>query len=319
LAIPASTLLAILFASLLPQALADTYPSRPIKLIVPFAAGSATDAAGRIVAQALSQRLGQNVVVENRAGGNAQIGATFAAQSPADGYTLLMTTNSSHSANPHLYRSLSYDPVKDFDPIARVGTLLFVLVVNPELPVKSVREFVSYARANPGKLSYGTASTSSLVGAETLNAMAGTGLVGVAYKSSPQAILDLVAGRLQVMVADFTTAMPQIKAGKLRVLAISTKKRSTLLPEVPSLSETVKGFDINSWNGLFAPAGTPKEILALLERETLAALAQPDTRAQLAAIGFEVDPMEAAQLGRFVAEQLAWWGRLIRAANIQPE
>jgi tripartite-type tricarboxylate transporter receptor subunit TctC len=311
--------LLLLLASLLPQALAQTYPSKPIKLVIPFAAGSATDSAGRIVAQALSQRLGQNVIVENRAGGNGQIAAAYVAQSPADGYSLFMTTNSTHGANPHLYKSLPYDPVKDFEPIARVGMLPFMLVVNPELPVKNTREFLDHARANPGKLSYGTASTSSLVGAETLNAMAGTGLVGVGYKSSPQAILDLVAGRLQVMVADFTTAMPQVKAGKLRVLAVTTRKRSALLPDVPPIADTLKEFDITSWNGLFAPAGTSKEILERLERETLAVLAQAETRAQLANIGFEVDPMNAAQFGRYVREQIAWWGKLIRAANIQPE
>src|SRR5258706_16022320 len=189
-----ATALALLLVCLLPQASADTYPSKPIRLVIPFAAGSATDSAGRVLAQALSQRLGQSVIVDNRAGANGQIAAMLVAQSPPDGYTLFMTTNSTHSANPHLYKSLPYDPVKDFEPVARVGTLAFMLVVNPELPVGNTRELIASAAAHPGQLSYGTASTASLVGAETINAMAHTDFVGVSYKPTPQAILDLVAG-----------------------------------------------------------------------------------------------------------------------------
>lgn len=311
--------LALLVSTPFPQALAATYPSKPIKLVIPFAAGSATDAAGRVLAQALSQRLGQNVIVDNRAGANGQIAATMVAKSPADGYTLIMTTNSTHSANPHLYRSLPYDPLKDFEPIARVGLLPFMLVVNPALPVNSTRELIDYARNNPGKLSYGTASTASLVGAETINAMAKLDMVGVGYKASPQAILDLVAGRLEVMVADFTTAMPQVKAGKLKILAVTTAKRSALLPDVPSMDETLKGFDMTSWNGVFAPAGTPREIIARLARDMLAILAQPEIGRQFAAIGFEVEPMDTEAFARFVREQIGYWGKLIRAAKIQPE
>ena len=310
---------ALLLSTPSPQALAETYPSKPIRLVIPFAAGSATDAAGRVLAQALAQRLGQNVIVDNRAGANGQIAAMLVSQSPADGYTLFMTTNSTHSANPHLYKSLPYNPVKDFEPIARVGTLAFMLVVNPDLPVANTSELIAYAMAHPGQLSYGTASTASLVGAETINAMAHTELVGIGYKASPQAILDLVAGRLQVMVADFATAMPQVRSGKLRVLAVTTAKRSALLPGVPPIAETLKGFDMTSWNGLFAPAGTPKPIVARLAQETIASLAQSDVKDRLAALGFEVDPLEPVAFGRYVREQLDTWGKLIRAAKIQPE
>jgi tripartite-type tricarboxylate transporter receptor subunit TctC len=310
---------ALLLSTPSPQALAETYPSKPIRLVIPFAAGSATDAAGRVLAQALAIRLGQSVIVDNRAGANGQIAAMLVSQSPADGYTLFMTTNSTHSANPHLYKSLPYNPVKDFEPIARVGTLAFMLVVNPDLPVANTSELIDYAMAHPGQLSYGTASTASLVGAETINAMAHTELVGIGYKASPQAILDLVAGRLQVMVADFATAMPQVRAGKLRVLAVTTATRSTLLPGVPPIGDTLKGFDMTSWNGLFAPAGTPKPIVARLAQETIASLAQSDVKDRLAALGFEVDPLEPVAFGRYVREQLDTWGKLIRAAKIQPE
>jgi tripartite-type tricarboxylate transporter receptor subunit TctC len=311
--------LALLLAAPSLHAIAEAYPSKPIKLVIAFAAGSATDSAGRILAQELSQRLGQNVIVENRAGANGQIAAVFVARSPADGYTLFMTTNSTHGANPHLYKKLAYDPIKDFEPIARVGTLPFMLVVNAELPANNTAEFIAYAKAHPGGLSYGTASTASLVGAETINHLAGLDLVRVGYSSSPQAILDLVAGRLQVMVADFTTAMPHVKAGKLRVLAVTTAKHTTLLPEVPSIAETLAGFDLTSWNGIFAPAGTPKEIVVRLERETLEILSRSEIRRRFAAIGFEIDPMNTSEFSRYVREQIAYWGKLVRDAAIPPE
>jgi len=298
---------------------AENYPSKPIKLVIAFAAGSATDSAGRILAQELSQRLGQNVIVENRAGANGQLAAVFVARSTADGHTLFMTTNSTHGANPHLYKKLAYDPIKDFAPIARIGTLPFMLVVNPALPANNTAEFIAYAQAHRGGLSYGTASTASLVGAETINHLAGLDLVRVGYSSSPQAILDLVAGRLQVMVADFTTAMPHVKAGKLRVLGVTTVKRTALLPDVPPIAQTLAGFDITSWNGIFAPAGTPREILARLERETLDILSRPKIRKRFAAIGFEIDPMNTVEFGRYVREQIAYWGKLVRDAKIPPE
>ena len=311
--------LALLLSAPTVEVQAQAYPSKPVKLVIAFAAGSATDGAGRILAQELSQRLGQNVIVENRAGANGQIAAVFVARSAADGYTLFMTTNSTHGANPHLYKKLAYDPIKDFEPIARIGTLPFMLVINPELPANNTTEFVAYAKAHPGALSYGTASTASLVGAETINHLAGLDLVRVGYSSSPQAILDLVAGRLQVMVADFTTAMPHVKAGKLRVLAVTTAKHTTLLPEVPPIAETLAGFDLTSWNGIFAPAGTPKGIIARLEREILDILSRAEIRKKFASIGFEIDPMNTSEFRRYVREQIAYWGKLVRDAGIPPE
>lgn len=312
--------LACLVAAASPAApAAENWPAKPIRLIIPFAAGSATDAAGRLFAQQLGSQLGQPVVVENKAGANGQIAAIAVAGSAPDGYTLFMTTNSTHSANPHLVKQLGYDPVKDFAPVARVGLLPFMLVVNPDLPVKTTAGFLAYARAHPGELSYGTASTASMIGAETLNVMARLDLVRVGYKSSPQAISDLVAGRLQVMVADFTTAMPHAKAGKLRVLAVTTANRSALLPDVPAIGETLAGFDMTSWNGIFAPAGTSPAILAHLEKDTLRILADAATQAKFAAIGFEVSSMNTQQFDRYVRGEIAHWGKLVRAANIQPE
>ena len=300
-------------------AAADDYPSKPVRLVVPFAAGSATDAMGRLLAHELSRRLGQNVIVENRAGANGLIAAVAVARSAPDGYTLFMTTNSTHGANSHLYRKLPYDPIADFVPIARTGTLPFMLVVTPKLPVANTGELIDHAKAHPGTLAYGTASTASLVGAETINHFAGIDMLQVGYKASPQALLDLTAGRFQVMVADFATAMPHVRTGKLRVLAVTTARRSALLPDVPPIADSLPGFDLTSWNGLFAPAGTPAQIVAKVERETLAALAQPALRDKLAAIGFEVDPMDAKRFEAYVREQITYWGKLVHAANIQPE
>ena len=298
---------------------AEPYPSRPIRVVVPFAAGSATDSLGRILAQELSQRLGQNVLVENRPGANGQLAAVFVAKSAPDGYTLFMTSNSTHAANPHLYRTLPYDPIRDFEPIARAGTLPFMLVVTASLPVDSTAQLIAYAKSHPGALAYAAANSTSLVGAETINVRAGTDLVRVSYKSSPEAILDLTAGRLQVMVADFVTALPHVKAGKLKVLAVTTAKRSSLLPEVPPIADTLKGFDLTAWAGLCAPAGTPPPILARLASETLAILARPEIRQRLAALGFEVDPLGPDQFGLYVREQVEYWGKLVRAARIEPE
>jgi tripartite-type tricarboxylate transporter receptor subunit TctC len=301
------------------QAAADPYPVRPVRMVIPFAPGSATDTAGRIIAQELSQALGQNVVVENRAGANGQIGAAHVARSAPDGYTLFMTTNSTHSANPHLYRRLNYHPIRDFLPVARLGTLPFMLVVHPSLPVRDIAQFIAYARSQPGELFYGTASTASLVGAETINVLAGTQLVRVNYSSSQQAMNDLVAGRLQVMVADFTTAMPQVKAGKVRMLAVTTAKRSALVPEVPPIRDTLPGFELTSWNGVFVPAGTPQPVIERLSQAMLALLARPEVARSLAVAGFEVDPMDTAPFARYVEEQLEHWGTLVRAAGIPPE
>lgn len=314
----ATCLALILFAAAMAFA-ADAYPTKPIKLVIAFAPGSATDTMGRVIADALSHRLGRKVVVENRAGATGMLAAVHVARSVPDGYTLLMSTNSTHGANSYVYKSLPYDPIRDFEPIARTATLPFMLVVNPAVPGDTTAQFIAYARSRSGQLSYGTASTTSLIGAEIINRMAGTGLVGVSYKASTQAMLDLVAGRLQVMVADFATAMPQVKAGKLKVLGVTTAKRSLLLPGVPPIAEALPGFEVTSWNGMFAPAGTAKPVVARLAREILAVLDDPRIVKRLAEIGFEVEPMGPEQFALYIREQLAYWGKLARDAGIQPQ
>lgn len=297
----------------------EAYPNKPVRLIVPFAPGSLTDAVGRLIAQELGKRLGQNVIVEARPGANGQLGASFVAKSTPDGYTLMATTNTAHAANPHLYKKLPYDPIKDFIPLVRIGTIPFMLVVNTSLPVENTEELIAYARANPGKLSYGTSNSTSLVSAETLNVMAKISTVGVQYKASQQAVIDLISGQIQMMISDFSVTMQQVKTGKLRAIAVPMGKRTALMPELPTIGETLKGFEFTPWIGIVAPAGTPKAVTDRLSKELLGLLARPEMGAKLASVGVELAPMPAAPFGRFVQEEIKHWGRLVRAAGIQPE
>lgn len=311
---------AFLVLAAAPSLAADPpYPNRPIRMVVPFAAGSATDSMARVLAQELGQRLGQNVVVDDRPGAFGQIAAVFVAKSKPDGYTIFVTTNTTHSANPHLYKSLPYDPVKEFEPVARTATLPFMLVVNPSLPVRSTAEFIAHARSHRGALTYASASSTSLVAAESLNTQAGLGLTGVLYKASPQAMLDVVSGEVPVMVADFATAMPHVTAGRVKVLGVTTARRSALVAGVPPIAETVKGFDVTSWNGLFVPAGTPRPVVDRLAKETLAVLSSSEVVDKLALIGFEVDPLGPEEFTRYLRAQFDYWGKLIRDAGIKPE
>lgn len=298
----------------------EAWPSKPISLVVPFAAGSGTDSVARVIAQKLSERLKQQVVVDNKAGASAQIGAEFVSKAKADGYTLLMTTNTSHSANPSLFKTLRYDPIKDFTPIVRTGDLPFALVVNASSPIKTVKDLIENARANPGKFSYATPNSTSLVSSETIRVMAKIDILGIPYKSSPQALTDLIGGQVQMYVVDFGSGLPSMKAGKVRVLASMAAKRSSILPEVPPMADTLTGFDLISWNGIFGPAALPRPIVERLANEIQALLAEKDVQEKLANIGFEVSPSKSPEeFSKYVSDQLALWSRLIRQANIQPE
>ena len=298
----------------------SSYPSAPITLVVPFAAGSGTDAVARAVGQELGKRLKQPVIVDNRAGANAQIAAGIVAKAKPDGYTLFMTTNTSHSANPWLVKSLKYDPVKDFTPIARVGELPFALAVHPSVPADSVQALIDYAKANPGKLSYATPNSTSLVASETLRFLSKTDIVGVPYKSSPQALTDLMGGQIQMYVADLGSAWSTLKTDRVRTLAVTAAKGSKILPNVPPIGKTLPGFDITSWNGIFAPAGTPPEVVNKINTELQAVLADKDLQDKLAQIGFQVWPSKTPEeFTQYVAGQLTHWRTLIQQAGIQPE
>lgn len=303
-----------------PVALSQAYPAAPITLVVPFAAGSGTDAVARVVGQKLAERLKQSVLIDNKAGANAQIGAQFVVKAKPDGYTLFMTTNTSHSANPSLVNNLKYDPVKDFTPVARVGELPFVLVVHPAVPARTLKELIDYAKLNPGKLSYATPNSTSLVASETIKRIAGIDMVGIPYKSSPQAMTDLVGGQVQVYVVDLGSGMAMLKSEKVRALAITKAEASKILPDVAPVGKTVTGFDLTSWNGIFGPAGLPRPVVDKLNAELQVVLADKEVQDKLAQIGFEVWPTKTPEeFTKYVADQLAHWSLLIKQAGIKPE
>lgn len=317
-----ATILAVfsLVASVPGHAQTQNYPSGPITLVVPFAAGSGTDAVARVVAQKLGERLHQTVVVDNKPGASAQIAAVFVANAKPDGYTLMMTTNTSHSANPSLFQNLRYDPIKNFTPITLIGELPFAVAVNPKLPVKSMKEFIDYAKAHPGKLSYGTPNSTSLVASETIKRLAGINMLSVPYKSSPQAMTDLISGQIDFYVVDFGSGMSMLKTDKVKTLAVTTASASKMLPEVPPVAETIPGFDLTSWNGVFGPAGLPKPIVDRLNTELLAVVADKEVQNKLAQVGFQVAPSASPQaFAKYVADQLNHWSQLIKQAGIKPE
>lgn len=294
--------------------------TQPLTLVAPFAAGSGTDAVARTVGQRLAEKLGQPVLIDNKPGANAQVAAQYVAKAKPDGLTLFMTTNTSHSANPALYKELRYDPIKDFTPIARVGELPFALAVHPAVPAKTLAEFIAYAKANPGKLSYATPNSTSLVAMETIKRIAGVDIAQIPYKSSPQAMTDLVGGQVQVYVADLGSGMAMLKTDKIRALAITTARESQILPGVPPVGATVKGFDLTSWNGIFGPAGLPKPAVDRVNAALQQVLAEPDTQDKLRQLGFEVWPSKTPEeFTQYVADQLAHWGQLIRQAGVKPE
>ena len=296
------------------------YPDKPINLIVSFPAGSGTDAVGRIFAEEISKRLGQPVVVENKPGANATIAASYVANAEPDGYTLFVTTNTSHSAAPWLMKNVSYDPVKDFTPIARGGNLPFLLVANPGRPYKTVQELVAYAKEHPGKVTYATGNSTGIVAGGTLGVAAGLNILHIPYKGTPQALADLIGGQVDFMFTDFTSGMPFVKSGRLHAMAVSTAKRSELVPDLPSMEEAgIPNFDINSWNGYFGPAGMPPEIVKTLNTTINEIVNDPDTKARLAALGFDAFSGTPEDFARFVQEQYVLWGDLIKAANIAPE
>jgi tripartite-type tricarboxylate transporter receptor subunit TctC len=292
---------------------------RAIRLVVPFAAGSYTDNVARIVSPPLGERLGAPIVVDNRPGGNGVIGADAVAKAAPDARTFLMGGTSVNAVNPHVLKSLPYDPVRDMVPVVRLGNLPFMLVVNPAVPATTVPELIAYARANPGKLAYGTPNSTTLVGMETLKRMAGVDILSVPYKSSPQAMGDLAAGQLQVIIADFATAMPHVRSGKARLLAVTMARRSSLLPEVPSVDETLKGFDISAWNAIFAPYGTSPEAIVSFADAMQSVLGSREVRERLTGIGFDVSPLGGDAFTDYARSQIAAWGRLIREAAVQPE
>ncbi|WP_241672981.1 Bug family tripartite tricarboxylate transporter substrate binding protein [Lacisediminimonas profundi] len=295
------------------------YPEKPITLMLPFAPGSATDSVARIVGKALSERIGQPVVVEPKPGANGQIGTSAAARSAPDGYTLFMGTTGTHSSNPALFKRISYDPVKDFAPILLVGEVPFVLVANNNVPARSLDEFIRYGRQNPDKLFYAYAAPTSQVAGETFVRMANIKSSGVSYKSSPQAAVDLIAGHSQFYFIDFSTGLPHIRSGSMRAIAVAGE-RTDMLPGVPPVSSALPGLVLTSWNGIFAPAGTPKEIVNYLNAELRAVLKMPAVRQSLQGIGFEILGTGTPEdFGAVIGSDLKKWAQWIEQAGIKPQ
>lgn len=298
---------------------AQPYPNKPVKLVVPFGAGSATDTVARQVGQLLSEALGQQFIVDNKAGANGSIGAEFVAKAAPDGYTLIMSTNTPHAANPSLMKKINYDPVKDFAPVARVANIPFVLVVNNDIAAKTLPELIELVRKQPGKYSYASGSSGSIISGAALASGAKIDLLHVPYKSIPPGLTDVIGGQVSMIFADLVTGLPQIKAGKVRALAVTSAEPSAMLPGVPPMGNVVKGFELVAWFALFAPANTPADIVKKLNTEVVKALARPDIRDKLAASGLSVQTSTPEQLGVFQKSEIAKWATMVKDAGIQPE
>src|SRR3954467_12761281 len=317
----ASRLVAIALAAFTSTAFAQTpaWPSRNITLVLPFAAGSGTDTTTRIISRELGAALGVGMVIDNKAGANGSIAASYVARSAPDGYTLFVTTNTTHSANPYLLKTMSYDPIKDFTPIARTGDLPFMLVINPEIPANSVPELIALAKKEPGKSSYAGGSSSAIVSGAPFPRLAGLDLLHVPYKSSPPALTDVIAGRVSMMFIDVPTGLPHVTGKVLKALAVTAKRKSALLPELPTMDATVIGFDITSWQGWLGPANMPKDIVVRLNAEIRKIVERPDIRNQLAERGMEAFSGTPEEFDTFLKEQLVVWDKLITDAGIEKQ
>jgi tripartite-type tricarboxylate transporter receptor subunit TctC len=302
-------------------AVAQNYPVKTVRLIAASSPGSAVDIVARIVAQKLTEQLGQQVIVDNRAGAGGNLGAELAAKAPTDGYSIFMASPA-HAINTGLYRKLNYDLVRDFAPVSLATMGQYVIVVHPSLPAKSVKELIALARAKPAQLNYASAGSGNAthLAGELFNSMAHVKLVHVPYKGSGPAVTDLMGGQVQLMFANLVAAMPQVKSGKLRALAITGPKRTVAVPELPTVAEAgVPGYEVTSWFGVLVPAGTAREIIAKLNSELARALRAPDVRERLATDGAEPSPSTPEQFGAYIKTEIEKWTKVIRNANIAPE
>jgi tripartite-type tricarboxylate transporter receptor subunit TctC len=303
----------------LPLQVLAQYPQRSIKMIVPFPPAGATDIVGRIVAQKLGERLGQSVVVENRPGAGGSIGSDLVAKSPPDGYTILMATSSTHSIGPALQK-LPYDPIKDFAAITHVADVPNVLVVSPKLPVANLKEFIAYAKANPGKLNFASSGIGTIVhlNAELFKMITGTDIVHVPYKGTALSIPDLASGNISMLFDSLASVMPNIKSGSAKPLAVNARARVPLLPEIPTLAEAgLPAFDRYTWFGMFAPAGTPPDIVRKLQSEVVAALKSPDLRERFDAVGAEPVGSSSEQFVERIRSDGVRWAEVIRKADVK--
>lgn len=300
---------------------ADTYPSRPIRMIVAYPPGGGTDQVGRVMADQLSQTLGQNVVVDNRGGATGNIGTELAARAVPDGYTLLMGNVAPNAVNVSLFKKLGFDPVKDFAPVSLVAITPNILVANPSIPVKTVRELIAYAKAKPGTLNFpsaGVGSSSHLAG-EMLKSLAGISMVHIPFKGGGPALVAVIAGEVQIMFATMPAAMPHVKSGKVKPVAVTTSKRSQAMSDLPTIAESgVKGYEAATWYGLLAPARTPPAIITRLHGDTVKILAGP-TRQRLEVQGFEPEGGTPAEFAAYIKTEIVKWAKVIKDAGIPAE
>jgi tripartite-type tricarboxylate transporter receptor subunit TctC len=300
-------------------ALAQAYPSKPIHVVVGFPPGGGNDIIARMVGAKMQDAWGQPVVIDNKPGANSIIAAEFVAKSTPDGYTLLVNATGGMSVNPVLYAKLPYDSLKDFVPISMVGSFPLVLVVNPSVPASSVAELVAYAKANPGKLNYSAGSTAFQVATEMFKQMTGIDVRHIPYKGSAASITAVIAGDVQMTIVDSPPLVPQLKSGRVRALAVTTAKRAAALPELPAIAETVPGYEMALWIGMFAPAGTPQEIAAKLTAEVRRVVGLPDIRDRLAGMGVEPLGNTSEETAEWIRREIVRYGPVVKTAGIKAE
>ena len=303
------------------DAAAQTYPTKPIRMIVPFAAGGPNDVIGRVIAQKVSEQIGQPVVVENRAGAGGAIGTAFVGTSAPDGYTILISGTSSLAINPSLYKKLPYDPIKDFAPVSLVGTAPSLLAMHPSVPVRTIKDLIALAKSRPGQLNYasgGIGSAPHLAG-ELLNSMANVKMVHIPFKGGSPALTGVMSGQADLFMGGMSAAMPPVKDGRLRGIAVTSPKRSQFMPEVPTIAETLPGYDVVNWYAIFAPAATPKEIVARLNAEIVKAMAAPDTRKRFESLATDAESSTPEALGAYHRAEIRKWAQVVQTAGIKPE
>jgi tripartite-type tricarboxylate transporter receptor subunit TctC len=311
---------AIVAAGGIAAATAQEYPAKPVTFFVPFAAGSATDTLARSLGQGVTAETRQNVVIDNRPGASGFIATQTVAKAPPDGYTVLIATNTTHAANEHLFKKIPYDPIKDFTPVTTLARGGQVMVVNPRVPVKTVKEFIALAKRQPGKLTFGSGSSSSRVASELFQQMAGLQLVHVPYKSNPMAVTDLVGGHIDMMITDVVTGLPQVQAGKLRALGVSSPQRLPNVPELPTIAEAgVKGYELTFWFAAYLPAKAQPAVVARLRELFINSTKSPAAQSFFKTTGIEPWTTTSAELAKFQVSESAKWAKVIKAAGIQPE
>src|SRR5712691_9246749 len=309
----------IAFCAAVSGACAQTYPAKPIRIVVGFPPGGGNDIIARLVGAKMQENWGQPVVIDNKPGANSIIAAEFVANSAADGYTLLVNATGGMSVNPVLYTKLPYDSLKDFVPISMVGSFPLVLVVHPAVPANSVQELVAYAKANPGKLNYSSGSTAFQVASEMFKQMTGSDIKHIPYKGSAASITAVIAGDVQMTIVDTPPLVPQISAGRVKALAVTSAKRAAAMPEVPALAETVPGYEMVLWIGVFAPAGTPGDIASKLNAEVVRIVKLPDIREKLDGMGVEPLGNTSEQTAEWIRREIARFGPVVKAGNIRAE